>query len=177
MATSITPSAGSATFGSSGGSMNLGIQVIQASALLAGRAPSLTAANTANPRNGQPISWNSLAAGAASASIGPLSWSQARFTASASSVFGTEGAALIQASFDGATWFAVAAITDAVAPGVALPGASFGSFGGLSVTPVSGGIVLSATADQPPPYLRCLIQNGDGSSAISIVGSIGTGAL
>jgi hypothetical protein len=175
--TAISPGAGAISSAGIAASMALGITPIGAALSARGVAPTATSVSPVLPRGGLPADWNALAAGAASSAVGPLGWSQARFTALASSVFGVGGAAQIQVSYDNATWLSVAAITDSVAAGVALPGASFGAFGGVAVSPVAGGVVLSATADQPPPYLRCLIAGGDGSTSIGIAGNVGVGAL
>jgi hypothetical protein len=157
--------------------MNLGIAAIQASALLGGKAPTVASVSPVNPRGGQPLSWSGLGQNAVGASVALPVCNQIRLTAGAGSVFGTDGVGVVQVTPDNVNWQSVAAITDPVLPGVALPSASSGSFGGLAVTPIAGGVSLSVLSDPQPLYARVIVQGGDGSTAISISGTAGIGAL
>lgn len=168
--TSISPSVGAVTAAGVALAMGLGIAPVQAEAAIGGLAATATAVSPAAPAfGGLPLSWSALGANAAGASVGPFALRQARLTASG--VFGSFGAVLIQGSADGVTWASLAAMSDAVSPGAAL-----GASPGVKVTPIAGGVVVSVTDSSASElrYLRPLVQGGDAQTALNVLGNLST---
>ena len=170
MNTTLTPTVASLAFAGVAGALGLAISPVGGASALAGVAPTLTAASTAPSRDGRPLSWSGLGQGANGASVGPFPWTAARFAASG--VFGGNASLLVQTSPDGVNWNSVAAIPSAGGAGVALPSASGGSWGGVRIESFPGGVLVSATPDAPPAYLRVAVAGGDGSTSIAVTGTL-----
>lgn len=168
--TTITPTIGAVAAAGVALAMGLAIAPVSADPALAGLAPTATAVAPVPPAfNGLPLSWLALGQGTAGAAFGPIGFTQVRLTVSGA--FGAEGAVLIQASPDNVNWTTLAGMTSAVSSG-----AQLGEAAGLRVTPIAGGVVLSITdpSAQALRYLRPLVQNGDNTTALNVVGNLST---
>jgi hypothetical protein len=148
--------------------MALTIAAPQGGFALAGRTPALVAVNSVNPPCGLPVSWSGLGRGAAGAATPPLPWTQARFAVSGT--FGSYGGLQIQGSPDGVNWTPLAAVNDPAVPGSALY-----KDGGLAITALPNGVlVLGVTMDTGFPYLRPVVQGGDGTTSLNVTGNVST---
>jgi len=169
--TTITPTVGAATLAGVAATLGLAVAPVGAAATIAGVAPTLTDANVAPA--GFPSSWSGLGAGAVGGAVGPLPWQQIRVQVAGT--FGSGAALVVQGSADGVNWTNLAAVGGANSPGSALPTAFANSpYGGVTVSPLAGGVVLSAREDRRFPFLRPAVVGGDGSTSLNLTGGVST---
>ena len=132
-------------------------------AAVAGNPAALIAAAIAT------MGW-SLAQGAVGAPTPLQAVRQAKF--SVSGTYGAYGALQIQGSADGVNWSTLGGVNSDGSGYSARASAA----GELVVLPLGGGKLVIALTDcsagEPVKYLRPVVQNGDGTTALSVVGQL-----